>query len=311
MNKQTNKIALLLVLYRDIEHLRRLVESLDKQTIDYEIFAVDCDKEQKSILYLKAILPNAHYFDYQGNLGYATGNNFLARKAMELGFEYLMICNTDVILGNNSLDNLYDILEKSDYLLVGPLIYSGTPENTLGIHSYAERMDFRKMAVCVDYGSDYEVSLLPNLIEVNIVTGCAFMIKSPLVNKYGLFYTEGFMYGEETDLACRMQKFGIKAICCKKAIVWHNHSNEKRSINSLYRSYYYMNRNFILLCKRYNKVSVSRKYIIKEMLLFPRKFVWCIRKYNVQLLYYYYKGFFDGCRSIKGKVQFKFDDNEN
>ncbi len=295
-----DKIALLLVLYKDVKHLSRLIQSLEQQTANYEIFAIDCHEDQESISYLKQERPDSDVYSFQGNLGYAAGNNFLAQKAIDKGYKYLMICNTDVIFSRNTLEILYNSLVFTDYIISAPLIYNGTPECIKGLHSYAERMDFNKMKVIVENSINADINNLPETQEVNIVTGCTFLIKSSFVVEHGLFYTEGFMYGEETDLACRMNSFNNKAICVKSAVAWHNHDFANRTINSLSFAYYYMNRNFVLLCKRYDKKSVIYKYLFMELINIPRKLIWTIRKYNIKLFYYYYLGIIDGLRNVKG-----------
>lgn len=303
------KIAVLLVLYKDKEHLLNLLNSLDNQLdIEYSIFAIDCDEKQESIKLLRARCSTVYSYHFQGNLGYAAGNNFLARKAIALGFEYLFICNTDIILETFCLKSLLEELRSEKHVvMVGPLIYRGTPDNPLGFQSYGEEADFKYFTVREKYAAIRLLEDLPESLYVNILPGCAFLICADIFKECGLFNEEIYMYGDENDLAYRIYQRGYIGKVTRKAQVWHNHNWKSDNKFGYYFSYYYMNRNIVLLCKRYSNRKALIRLLWVEFLHLPLKIWWTTKIAGLKFTKYYYLGFYHGLLNKKGKVDFNFD----
>ncbi|MGD1822477.1 MAG: glycosyltransferase family 2 protein [Pleomorphochaeta sp.] len=295
-----NKIALLLVLYNDVEHLKSLLRSVKKQlSVDISIFAIDCHPNQKSIKYLKDHYTDLYTYDYHGNLGYAAGNNYLIKKAYENGYDVAVISNTDVILDSECFNNLKKSLLKP-YSLVSPLLYFGNPKNPKGLHSYGEQLNTKSLKVEVVNDKDTDISILPDFKETNIVTGCLFMFNIQSFITIGLFNEDGFMYGEEVDLALKYKEHGLRMLCVKHAQAWHNH-REKDNRVLFDTSYYYIKRNFILLCVRVKNLSALRSFLFLELIKIPKIFILAIKKKDLKGVRYYYKGILDGLRGVKGR----------
>ncbi|MDB4498316.1 glycosyltransferase family 2 protein, partial [Gammaproteobacteria bacterium] len=262
-------------------------------------FAIDCHPNQKSIKYLKDHYADLHAYDYQGNLGYAAGNNYLVKKAYENGYEVAVISNTDVILDPDCFNNMKCALLKP-YSLVSPLLYYGSPKKPKGLHSYGEKLNMKSLKVEVVNGRDTDISILPDFKETNIVTGCLFMFNIKSFIAIGLFNEDGFMYGEEVDLALKFKEHGLRMLCVKNALAWHNHrEKDKRVLFDT--SYYYIKRNFILLCVRVKKFSALRSFLLLELIKIPKIFIIGLYKKDIKSLFYYYKGIMDGLKGVKGR----------
>ncbi|MDZ7799152.1 MAG: hypothetical protein U5L76_06160 [Patescibacteria group bacterium] len=81
-------------------------------------------------------------------------------------------------------------------------------------------------------------------------TGCAMLIDSSKIKKYGLFNDNFFAYGEELEYIYRMGKKGIKILYIPKAVIWHKLIEAKNSLFKIYmmsrkKWYYWKKRKFI------------------------------------------------------------------
>jgi GT2 family glycosyltransferase len=295
---QEKKIAILIVLYKNTDILRLLLTSLQYQTYNkFKIFALENDPKQESLQVLKEFFHDAICVPFISNLGYACGNNVLAQKAIEHGFQYLFIVNPDVILENKCLENLYTPINlEKQIAIAGPLVYRGTPENPTGVQCFGLKADFRS-------GKTKSLKSTPSdILQVNMVTGCAFLIRSSAVKKCGLFNEDNFMYGDEIDLAYRLFLNGFKGVVTNKSVVWHNHERKIIRKKEIIFEYYYKTRNRILFLKRYNKFLPLIYDILREIILSPLRIRWLIGLAGPKMIKYYYRGYIDGLKGKKGSV---------
>lgn len=307
MNK---KVAILLVLFNEENHIERLSKSIINQSYkEISVYAIDNNSSDSTVSLLLKHLPGVNIIRSTENLGFAKGNNIIASIAADNNEELLFILNTDMELEYDCVRNLADIItEKDDVIGAGPLVYLGSEEGrTSNIQCYADKSNFNNATTQTLYqGPDYIFDELPDSINVNTLHGGSFMIRSSVVSEIGLFNEDNFMYGDEIDLAYRINKFGGKLKSTKNAIAWHFHDWSQKNKTGYYLQYYYMNRNRFLFFHRYNKyISLIREALI-EFILLPLKIKWAKKTAGLKLLKYYYLGNWHGLLNKKGKANFEF-----
>ncbi len=307
MNK---KVAILLVLFNEENHIERLAKSIINQSYkEISVYAIDNNSSDSTVSLLLKHLPGANIIQSKENLGFAKGNNIIASNAIDNNKELLFILNTDMELEDNCVRNLVNIItEKDDVAGAGPLVYLGTEEGlTKNIQCYADKSNFKNARTqTLYYGPDYSFDELPESINVNTLHGGSFMILSSIVSEIGLFNEDNFMYGDEIDLAYRINEFGGKLKVTKNAKVWHFHDWSKKNKTGYYLQYYYMNRNRFLFFHRYNKYFSLIREILTEFILLPLKIKWAKKTAGLKLLKYYYLGYWHGLLNKKGKADIEF-----
>ena len=296
-----HKVAILLVLYNDENHLKKLISSLLNQSFkDFKIYAIENSIHQKSISTLRNAIPNAFTLPYLGNIGYAKANNILAEKALADGNNYLLVLNTDTLLSMNLIELLLDDLIKNRSIVVSaPIVYRGdykSGNSTDNIESFGAKCDFNngKIILRNEINNDDE--------GINGMSGCCFMIQSAFVFNYGLFNTDNFMYGDELDLCYRIKNNEFKVKLNYNAKIWHFHNFD--SNNEF--MYFYINRNRFLFFHRYNKYFYMIVAILKEILLFPIRIRWILSKMGKKTIKFYYLGIFFGIMNRRGKINIEF-----
>ena len=302
-----SKVGILLVLYNDCENLILLLKSLEKQVFrSYKVFAIETSSSGNSLKLLKEKLPDAQCYNYRGNLGYARANNFLAAKAIKFGCEYLLIINTDVVLGKKTIETLTLMISlKDEYVFSAPIVFLGTPDNGNGLQCYNIKVDYNKCKMYRE-GLNHSIDSLPECIEQITPPGCCFLIRTSAVNKIGLFNEENFMYTDEIDLSYRIHLNGFKGVASKKAKVWHNHDWSRKNRKGHYLEYFYITRNSVLFFYRYKMYFSLIRFILVEVMKFPLIIYWGIKKKGGLFVYYYYLGLFNGVIKKKGMSNVRF-----
>ena len=83
--------------------------------------------------------------------------------------------------------------------------------------------------------------------QADLVTGCALLIKMPVVDKTGMLDERFFAYYEETEWCVRVSRAGYKILHVPQAKIWHKISPVAREASP--QVHYYMTRNRLLFLK--------------------------------------------------------------
>lgn len=135
---------------------------------------------------------------YRGkNIGFAAGNNFLAKKAKG---KYLFVLNPDTKLEKNCLRNLITNKNRTREILV------------------PKQMSFNgKM---ISFGNGMDILGCPTSGRF-FADGAAIFISKFLFNFLGCFDPDYFMFQEDLDLSWRAHLYGINLFFDNKALVYH------------------------------------------------------------------------------------------
>lgn len=311
MKKQLSKVAILLVVTNEAQHLTLFCNSLRTQNHSYiKLFVLDNDCKDNSIEIIKSFFPESFVLRSNENVGFAKGNNLLANEAIRSGCELLFILNPDIELHENCVSSLIKLINRDDQIsAVAPIMFLGREKKTMNIiQCYVDNIDFKRRYITSPQTNEVFIEgKYPKEIEVNVVSGGITFIKASVVQEIGLFDERYFIYGEEADLALRSYRAGYKMIVTSEARVWHHHDFSPKNKKQKYFAYYYMNRSKILYFIKYKFIRSLFMLLFKELLLIPLKIKWSIKTADLRLLKYYYLGFFHGVlkKQNKSKVRFK------
>jgi GT2 family glycosyltransferase len=257
---------------------------------------------------IRKLVPGCMLVDAPENLGFAAGNNLLAKKAVEDGCEYLWILNPDMEPEPTALAKLRNFLdEHKAYLVSAPLLLFGENKTVPQIQLFGARVNFRTQHKDHLYAGNYLNSKqLPVFLEVTSVNGGSFLIRSNFLLHNNLFEEAYFLYNDEIDLMYRINALGHKVAVVSGAHVWHHHNWHPTNKSGYYRMYYYMMRNKMLYWRKFGYHFQLVGGLFKELILFPWVLKFCLKTAGLKLLYYYYCGLFHGLAGIRGKATLQF-----
>jgi GT2 family glycosyltransferase len=181
-----------------------------------EVIVVDNASTDETSLIINQKFKNIRYFKNQKNLGFVGGCNFGAKQARG---RYLVFLNNDTLIKKGWLDNLYKTFLKNNNIgLVGSkLIY---PNETL---QEAGGIIWKNKSAW-NYGNGqnpdhYEFNYLK---DVDYCSGASIMIPTSVFKRLGgfdEFYSPA--YYEDTDLAFRVRKIGLRTVYQPKSELIH------------------------------------------------------------------------------------------
>lgn len=212
-------LSIIIVSWNTKDLLKNCLESLYRTIIrtHSEIIVVNNGSKDGTLEMVKETFPQVKLISNTSNIGFSAANN----QGIKVGYgKYLMFLNSDTLVFPGAIDEMVEFMsQREEAAVLGcQLLYGdGTPRPSfssfhtiprLFCHSFYLDKLFPHLLV---YG-EYPVSH-PNykkLSEVEVIEGCAMMVRRETLNEVGFFDEDFFMYSEETDLCYRIKKAGWK-----------------------------------------------------------------------------------------------------
>lgn len=300
-------VAVIIVLYNSRKHLPRLIASLKAQTYpNMKIYFFDNNSRDDGPEFIKEHLPGATIIHSDENLGFAAGNNRAAKKA---GADFLFFLNPDTELDPDCTREMIELFEKGkDVGLAAPvLLYGGEKKAEQVIQHYGSSVDFKTRKSTWFYPNRRLDENVPEYMAVDLISGAVTFIKADVFFELGEFEERYFLYGEEIDLAFRAKKKGIKTMVTSRSRAWHYHDWSASNIVGNRIMYYYKTRNRYLYFRKFKQWKNFFKYLLKDIIYFPLKIRWAVKKRDFKLLKYYYMGVVSGILNRSGKTHVCFE----
>jgi GT2 family glycosyltransferase len=224
-------VSIIVVSYRTRELTLECLRSVMRATkhASYELLVVDNASDDGSAAAIAEEFPGIRLMARSDNVGFARANNIAAKEAKG---RYLLLLNPDTIVLEGGIDRLAAFAEARPAARIwgGRTLYA---DGSLNPTSCWRRMTLWNV-LCRTTGL---TGLFPSsrffnsesygrwdrstVSEVDIVTGCFFLIERAFWERLGGFDARFFMYGEEADLCLRAAKLGARPAVTPEATIVH------------------------------------------------------------------------------------------
>lgn len=231
-------VSILVVSYNTCDMTLECLRSIKAETtVSYELIVIDNFSDDGSVEAIDAEFPDITLLAETENHGFAKGNNIGAEHAQG---EYLLLLNPDTLVQDRAIDQLIAFAERTPESRIwgGRTLFK---DGSLNPTSCWRRMSLWTL-FCRTTGLTgvFSASALFNSEayggwdrvgerQVDIVTGCFFLIKRADWQVLDGFDLTFFMYGEEADL-CRRAEHRLGALprtSSEATIVHYGGASEK------------------------------------------------------------------------------------
>ena len=199
-----------------------------------------------------------HIILSESNRGYPHALNLGIPYAKDLGSQWILLSNNDVIVDRNFISAVRAAVESNPNIsLFSPLIlYHQAP----GVIWYCgEKIIPGTLIGLRRYRNRTIPDAIPAFLNTDMVHGCAMLVNEKVFNHIGLFDDAELIYGDDADFSWRAKQAGFKAAVATGARMWHKVSltiNPQKP-----RTRYLRIRNTIQFYKRYTN-GLSRIIMI-------------------------------------------------
>jgi hypothetical protein len=224
-------LSIIIISYNTRAMTLECLRSIRAETRDvsFEIIVVDNNSEDDSATAIETEFPDVRLTALKENVGFARANILAVKEARG---RKILLLNPDTVVLDRAIDRLAAFAnEMPSCQIWGGRTLNG--DRSLNPSSCWRRMTLWSLA-CSAFGLSH---LIPNsslfnpeayggwdrssVRNVDIVSGCFFLIDRELWNRLGGFDPAFFMYGEEADLCFRARKLGAHPIVSPCATIVH------------------------------------------------------------------------------------------
>lgn len=249
------------------------LRSLEKITYpNFKVFMVDNGSCEASAAAVRAFCKGRVVFIETGkNLGFSGGNNVGIRRALEEGFAYVLLLNSDTTVALDFLDEMAAVARSDENIgVVGPKIYFSFEPNRIWYGG--GKFTWLEGSSHVHYETTDKNPHEKYPHETDYMTGCCFLIKTSVIRKIGMLYDDFFLYYEDVDWSLRARKAGYKILYVPSSKIYHKVTRSIAKIGNP-KIHYYHTRNVLLLARRH-----ARFFALAGM------YAWSIFHYAKQLV---------------------------
>ncbi|HWH58321.1 MAG TPA: glycosyltransferase family 2 protein [Terriglobales bacterium] len=255
MTSDAPKVSIIILTWNSYEVTRDCLASIDK--IDYpnrEVLVVDNGSGDGSPDRLAEEFPFVRFIRNERNLGFTGGNNVGIRVALTRRPDYLLLLNNDTVVASNFLSQMIDLAETDPTIgILTPKIYFADPSDRIWFAGGRYRKG-RSFPECFGMGRRDDGSY-DQTREVSFVSGCAFLIKTEVVEKIGLLDESLFLGFEDLDWSIRAANAGFKAMYVANAVIWHKEGYDtKKNLGKAGKDFYYVRNSIVMARKHLSRV---------------------------------------------------------
>ena len=237
-------VSIIIVNYNTRQMTAECIDSVFEKTIgvSFEVILVDNGSTDDSREFFSRD-DRIKYIYNSDNLGFGRANNIGYEQSIG---KYVFCLNSDTILSNNAIKIMYDYAEMSNdnIACIGGLLFDRKGELSFSYGTFPNL--FR---LCVYVAGNYFTSLYKVLYSqklgtefsptiVDFVSGADLFIKRRVIEKYGLYDSDFFMYYEDTELQYRYRKAGYYTCIMSTPHIIHlqGSGRKRRSLKGLFLS---------------------------------------------------------------------------
>ncbi len=229
---ETPELSVLVVSYNTREMTLDCLASVAAETPDLaiETIVVDNASADGSAEAVAAAHPEVRLIRLSENIGFGRANNLAAKAARG---RYLLLLNPDTVVLDRAIERLHAFAEARPQARIwgGRTVFADgrlNPASAWGRQTLWSLFLFATGLSMIGRGTRL---LDPEGIggwardterEVDIVTGCFFLIERDFWERLGGFDPDFFMYGEEADLCARARAAGARPATTPEAVIVHH-----------------------------------------------------------------------------------------
>jgi GT2 family glycosyltransferase len=224
-------VSILVVSYNTCAMTRAALDSILTETKDvsYEVIAVDNASSDESASMIAAHPLHPEFIRLTENIGFARANNLAAKRARG---RYILLLNPDTLVLDSAIDKLvaFAKCEPKARIWGGRTLYAN---GSLNPSSCWGRMTLWNLFCRASgltglfpgselfNGEAYGGWKRNSVRNIDIVSGCFFLIEKELWDGLNGFDPLFFMYGEEADLCLRAHAFSARPMISPHATIIH------------------------------------------------------------------------------------------
>lgn len=258
-------IGIVTVLYNSAPVLEEFFGTLNTQTYkDFILYVIDNKSSDRSLVEVERLSKTVSFktmiLPQPKNLGVAKGNNIGIKAALQDKCDYVLLSNNDIVLEDNTIENLLKgHIDNKASLSVPKIYYWNTDKILWAAGGYWRLTDCSSRHYGMrktDKGQFDEVR------QIEYAPTCFMLINKNVFEDVGFMDETYFVYYDDSDFIWRAVRKGRKLLYyIPSSLLWHKESFSTGGSQSDF-SIYYLARNRMYFAHKYfNFLQRTRLYV--------------------------------------------------
>jgi GT2 family glycosyltransferase len=246
------RVVVLVLTWNRVDELVPCLESFAcLKYPNYDVVVMDNGSEDETVPTVKRDFPWAKLIENGKNLGFCKANNVGMKYAVEQGYDYIMLLNSDTKVLPNLLQELVDVLESDKKIgIVGAKnILMENTDYTWGKYGVVTWGPMLVKTVG-RFAPDARRNDPPLDVDWVIMNGC--MLRREAVEKVGLLDEDFWQCNEDVDWSYRARKAGFRVVYVDRAAIEHKGgSSADLSQKKVFSYGYFIGRNAFMFARKH------------------------------------------------------------
>jgi len=182
-------------------------------------------------------LPSVTLLPQETNLGFAGGINVGISWALARGFDYVFLHNDDGFMAANGLEPLIAAMEEDKSIGAAQSLILLYPEMNL-VNSSGNAFHYLGLGFCNNFRMNKESVHLSKIADSGYASGAAVLLRADLLNRYGQWDEDFFLYHEDLEYCLRLKIAGFRTVTVRDSIFYHKYNFSRNR-----EKFYYIERN--------------------------------------------------------------------
>lgn len=203
-----------------------------------------------------------HHLPTRSNLGYAAGNNFGLDAAVGEGADYVLICNPDVLIEDNTVRSLLEEMREHGLDLISPQLLEKSADGVKKTLSNPGWDKFLGRGVVQIPRTRWGARYVPTFY------GACFLVSSQVLEAVGGLSEDFFLFGEEIDYTLRLERCSFSWAISRRTVVSHGRGtsispgSEGKSLISFFHS----SRSAVIVGRKYWPRALAGSVVARSLL---------------------------------------------
>ena len=227
---------------------------IDQKQTGFDLLVVDNNSLPGTVEEISASYPGIEVIKLPENLGWAGGNNFGIKLALQRGYDWVCLLNNDTIFPEGEVSNWINAIRTAPPCLLHPVIH------------YWDEPEEAQITVLgqVNGQPNRRPTLWHGKITMEHAYGACLAVPSVIFESVGLLDERLFLQLEETDFHRRSMQKGYRAACDPTVKIFHKESRSFGGVRAPIKIYYTV-RNSLLLIEKTPTSLRQKLFSLKEL----------------------------------------------
>ncbi len=166
-------------------------------------------------------LPRVILLPQEKNLGFSGGNNAGIRWARENGYDYVYLLNNDALPEPGFLEPIIHALEQDKRIGCAQSLITLYPRTDL-LNTKGNAYHFLGFGYSNGYLASRDQRMDP-VFPIDYASGAGVLLRIDLLNMYGLWDEDFWMYHEDLEYSLRLKMHGYSVACVRDSVIAHKY----------------------------------------------------------------------------------------